>query len=176
MRKPTVVECLRGKKIIHVAVGALHCLAVGDTGQVSGLSFIVLSGNSKLSSSGVRLGRQRPRAAGQRHHGRQPQAGPRPRHRGGHPDLARRLRIIALCRMVRALRSTILLRNSGSKFVKFLTGRPSTRPLPTAMSPSSSPPPRTASARASSETTLAWNRPARLELQVDSPTEYCFIN
>ena len=34
VRKPTVVECLRGKKIIHVAVGALHCLAVGDTGQV----------------------------------------------------------------------------------------------------------------------------------------------
>ena len=33
-RKPTVVECLRGKKIIHVAVGALHCLAVTETGQV----------------------------------------------------------------------------------------------------------------------------------------------
>jgi hypothetical protein len=29
-----VVECLRGKKIIHVAVGALHCLAVTETGQV----------------------------------------------------------------------------------------------------------------------------------------------
>ena len=26
VRKPTVVECLRGKKIVHVAVGALHCL------------------------------------------------------------------------------------------------------------------------------------------------------
>ena len=34
MRKPTVVECLRGKKIVHVAVGALHCLAVTDSGQV----------------------------------------------------------------------------------------------------------------------------------------------
>ena len=34
IRKPTVVECLRGKKIIHVAVGALHCLAVTETGQV----------------------------------------------------------------------------------------------------------------------------------------------
>ena len=34
VRKPTVVECLRGKKIIHVAVGALHCLAVTDSGQV----------------------------------------------------------------------------------------------------------------------------------------------
>ena len=40
MRKPTVVECLRGKKIIHVAVGALHCLAVGDTGQVSVVSVL----------------------------------------------------------------------------------------------------------------------------------------
>ncbi|XP_017887257.1 E3 ubiquitin-protein ligase HERC2 [Ceratina calcarata] len=34
VRKPTLVEGLRGKKVIHVAVGALHCLAVGDTGQV----------------------------------------------------------------------------------------------------------------------------------------------
>nr|CAD7427832.1 unnamed protein product [Timema monikensis] len=34
VRKPTVVEGLRGKKIIHVAVGALHCLSVTDTGQV----------------------------------------------------------------------------------------------------------------------------------------------
>jgi E3 ubiquitin-protein ligase HERC2 len=34
VRKPTVVECLRGKKIIHVAVGALHCLAVTESGQV----------------------------------------------------------------------------------------------------------------------------------------------
>lgn len=35
MRKPQVVEGLRGKKIVHVAVGALHCLAVTDAGQVS---------------------------------------------------------------------------------------------------------------------------------------------
>jgi len=34
VRKPTLVESLRGKKIIHVAVGALHCLAVTDAGQV----------------------------------------------------------------------------------------------------------------------------------------------
>ncbi|XP_011141461.1 E3 ubiquitin-protein ligase HERC2 [Harpegnathos saltator] len=34
VRKPTLVEGLRGKKIVHVAVGALHCLAVTDTGQV----------------------------------------------------------------------------------------------------------------------------------------------
>ncbi|KAK0097381.1 hypothetical protein PV326_002182 [Microctonus aethiopoides] len=34
VRKPTVVESLRGKKISHVTVGALHCLAVTDTGQV----------------------------------------------------------------------------------------------------------------------------------------------
>nr|XP_057155925.1 E3 ubiquitin-protein ligase HERC2-like [Pan paniscus] len=34
VRKPQVVEGLRGKKIVHVAVGALHCLAVTDSGQV----------------------------------------------------------------------------------------------------------------------------------------------
>lgn len=36
VRKPTPIQCLRGKKVIHVAVGALHCLAVTDTGQVYG--------------------------------------------------------------------------------------------------------------------------------------------
>ncbi|XP_012287916.1 E3 ubiquitin-protein ligase HERC2 [Orussus abietinus] len=34
VRRPTVVDGLRGKKVIHVAVGALHCLAVTDAGQV----------------------------------------------------------------------------------------------------------------------------------------------
>lgn len=34
MRKPTIVDALRGKKIVHVAVGALHCLAVTEGGQV----------------------------------------------------------------------------------------------------------------------------------------------
>lgn len=34
VRRPQMVEGLRNKKIIHVAVGALHCLAVTDTGQV----------------------------------------------------------------------------------------------------------------------------------------------
>ncbi|XP_053987984.1 E3 ubiquitin-protein ligase HERC2 isoform X2 [Hylaeus volcanicus] len=34
VRKPTLVDGLRGKKVVHVAVGALHCLAVTDTGQV----------------------------------------------------------------------------------------------------------------------------------------------
>lgn len=34
VRKPTIVETLRDKKIVHVAVGALHCLAVTDNGQV----------------------------------------------------------------------------------------------------------------------------------------------
>ncbi len=34
VRKPTVIEALKDKKVIHVAVGALHCLAVTDTGQV----------------------------------------------------------------------------------------------------------------------------------------------
>lgn len=34
VRKPTMIEALRDKKIIHVAVGALHCLAVTENGQV----------------------------------------------------------------------------------------------------------------------------------------------
>lgn len=34
VRKPTVIDSLKDKKIIHVAVGALHCLAVTDNGQV----------------------------------------------------------------------------------------------------------------------------------------------
>ncbi|XP_064337024.1 E3 ubiquitin-protein ligase HERC2-like isoform X1 [Camelus dromedarius] len=34
VRKPQVVEGLSGKKIVHVAFGALHCLAVTDAGQV----------------------------------------------------------------------------------------------------------------------------------------------
>ena len=35
VRKPQLVEGLKGKKVVHVAVGALHCLAVTDSGQVS---------------------------------------------------------------------------------------------------------------------------------------------
>nr|CAB3252595.1 ZF(ZZ)-8 zinc finger protein [Phallusia mammillata] len=34
VRRPQVVETLRNMKIVDVAVGALHCLAVTDTGQV----------------------------------------------------------------------------------------------------------------------------------------------
>ncbi|CAH0390182.1 unnamed protein product [Bemisia tabaci] len=34
VRKPTLVDGLRGLKIVDVAVGALHCLAVTDSGQV----------------------------------------------------------------------------------------------------------------------------------------------
>ncbi|XP_015606913.1 E3 ubiquitin-protein ligase HERC2 isoform X2 [Cephus cinctus] len=34
VRRPTVIEGLRGKKVVHVAVGALHCLAVTDAGEV----------------------------------------------------------------------------------------------------------------------------------------------
>ncbi|XP_054721916.1 E3 ubiquitin-protein ligase HERC2-like [Uloborus diversus] len=34
VRRPRLVESLRNKKIVHVAVGALHCLAVSDNGQV----------------------------------------------------------------------------------------------------------------------------------------------
>ncbi|XP_022131000.2 probable E3 ubiquitin-protein ligase HERC2 [Pieris rapae] len=34
VRRPTLVEALRGKRVIHVAVGALHCLAVTSDNQV----------------------------------------------------------------------------------------------------------------------------------------------
>ncbi|KAK2144244.1 hypothetical protein NP493_4277g00005 [Ridgeia piscesae] len=34
VRKPQVAESLKSRKIVDVAVGALHCLAVTDTGQV----------------------------------------------------------------------------------------------------------------------------------------------
>ncbi|XP_025832237.1 E3 ubiquitin-protein ligase HERC2 [Agrilus planipennis] len=34
VRKPTVIESLKDKRVIQVAVGALHCLAVTDSGQV----------------------------------------------------------------------------------------------------------------------------------------------
>ncbi|KAG8176599.1 hypothetical protein JTE90_026848 [Oedothorax gibbosus] len=34
IRKPQIIEGLKGKKVIHVAVGALHCLAVTENGQV----------------------------------------------------------------------------------------------------------------------------------------------
>lgn len=33
IRKPTTIQGLRGKKVVHVAVGALHCLAVTDNGE-----------------------------------------------------------------------------------------------------------------------------------------------
>ena len=36
VRKPSPVQGLRGKKVVHVAVGALHCLAVTEAGQVYG--------------------------------------------------------------------------------------------------------------------------------------------
>lgn len=34
-REPKLVEALDGKQIVDVAVGALHCLAVTDEGEVS---------------------------------------------------------------------------------------------------------------------------------------------
>ncbi|RZF37934.1 hypothetical protein LSTR_LSTR005434, partial [Laodelphax striatellus] len=34
VRKPTLIEGLRAEKVIHVAVGALHCLAVTESGAV----------------------------------------------------------------------------------------------------------------------------------------------
>ena len=43
VRKPSLVEGLVGKKIVHVAVGALHCLAVTDAGQVIHYTFLTKS-------------------------------------------------------------------------------------------------------------------------------------
>ena len=40
VRRPQLVEGLRGLKIVDVAVGALHCLAVTDTGKVIVLTII----------------------------------------------------------------------------------------------------------------------------------------
>ncbi|CAK1599489.1 unnamed protein product [Parnassius mnemosyne] len=34
VRRPTLVEALRGRRVVHVAVGALHCLAVTSDNQV----------------------------------------------------------------------------------------------------------------------------------------------
>nr|XP_022903495.1 E3 ubiquitin-protein ligase HERC2 isoform X1 [Onthophagus taurus] len=34
VRKPTMIEALEGQKVVHVSVGALHCLAVTANGQV----------------------------------------------------------------------------------------------------------------------------------------------
>ncbi|CAH0722311.1 unnamed protein product, partial [Brenthis ino] len=34
VRRPTIVEALRGRRVVHVAVGALHCLAVTSENQV----------------------------------------------------------------------------------------------------------------------------------------------
>ena len=45
MRKPQVAESLKSKKIVDVAVGALHCLAVTDTGQVCSVTGVSLVGH-----------------------------------------------------------------------------------------------------------------------------------
>lgn len=34
VRRPVLVEGLRGRRVVHVAVGALHCLAATADGQV----------------------------------------------------------------------------------------------------------------------------------------------
>lgn len=38
VRKPQIVEGLKGKQVVDVAVGALHCLAVTEQGQVRQIS------------------------------------------------------------------------------------------------------------------------------------------
>ena len=41
-REPKLVEGLVGKKIVDVAVGVLHCLAVTEHGEVRKFSFLYL--------------------------------------------------------------------------------------------------------------------------------------
>lgn len=43
VRKPQIVEGLKSNKVVDVAVGALHCLAVTEQGQVSHFSCICYS-------------------------------------------------------------------------------------------------------------------------------------
>jgi len=40
-RKPTLVESLKGKRIVSVAVGALHSLAVSDKGEVWAWGWVI---------------------------------------------------------------------------------------------------------------------------------------
>lgn len=58
VRKPTPIHGLRGKKVIHVAVGALHCLAVTDTGQV----FAWGDNDHGQQGSGTTVVNEKPRA------------------------------------------------------------------------------------------------------------------
>lgn len=51
LRKPTPIQGLRGKKVVHVAVGALHCLAVTETGEVCiQTTFHLMAGFLKISN------------------------------------------------------------------------------------------------------------------------------
>lgn len=76
VRKPTLVEGLKGEKVIDVAVGALHCLAVTDAGTVNiksfkNFSYLVLELKKKTITLypflGLQLGRQRSWSAGKRY-------------------------------------------------------------------------------------------------------------
>lgn len=46
IRKPQVVEGLKGHKVVDVAVGALHCLAVTEQGKVGKEWFGILVSSS----------------------------------------------------------------------------------------------------------------------------------
>ena len=59
VRRPSQVEALRSHKVVHVGVGALHCLAVTDTGQVGQ--------TGQDGWGGDRTGRRPPLSGGDRH-------------------------------------------------------------------------------------------------------------
>lgn len=55
VRRPTLVEALRGRRVIHVAVGALHCLAVTSEHQVLHcmLLLLLLADHNHLSDVSI---------------------------------------------------------------------------------------------------------------------------
>lgn len=48
VRKPQIVEGLKAHKVVDVAVGALHCLAVTEEGEVIRLNWSVLQRCARL--------------------------------------------------------------------------------------------------------------------------------
>lgn len=56
VRRPTLVQALKGKRVVDVAVGALHCLAVTDGGEVCLYTYINFIAAFKIIIAGICLG------------------------------------------------------------------------------------------------------------------------
>ena len=50
VREPKLIEGLRGKHIVDIAVGALHCLAVSQDGEVHKIIVKYILSDNKISS------------------------------------------------------------------------------------------------------------------------------